>query len=56
MWEMYSLQMVIQKRRYINMGLYLLHYLFYYTLGWKIVVIGVLLSGAVAAFVVTSNH
>jgi len=45
------------KRRLVyDYGFFALRYLWFYTIGWKIVVLGLLWSGAVTCWVVTSNH
>jgi len=47
---------VIRKRLHFDCGLFALRYVWFLFLGWKVVLLGLLISGAVTCWVVTANH
>jgi len=56
LWEIHSIRKTLATRRYFDMAIFVLHYAWYYVIGWKIVIVGKLLSGTIAAWVVTASH
>jgi fatty acid desaturase len=55
-WEWHSIKSVFSKKLYKDTAFLVLHYMWYYTLGWKICITGLLLSGTITCWVVTANH
>jgi len=56
LWEVTSSLKMLSLRRYLDISVLVVHWMWYWTLGWKIVLLGSLVSGAIAAFVVTASH
>jgi len=55
-WEIDSVKRLFAKKIYFDMFFFGIRYTWFYILGWKIFVLGFLLSGAITCWVVTSNH